>query len=33
MGKIIDERQNIETIKSGYVGGRIKGKDIAERME
>ena len=32
MGKIIDERHNIENMKSGYVGGCIKGKDIVEIM-
>ena len=30
--KIIDERHDIENIKSGYVGGCIMGKDIEEIM-
>ena len=32
MGKIIDERCYIESVKSGYVGGCIKDKNIAEIM-
>ena len=31
--KITHERHNVETMKSGYVRGCIKGKDIAERMK
>ena len=30
--KIIDERHNVENMKSGYVGGCIVGKDVAETM-
>ena len=33
MGKIIDERCDIETMNGCYVGGYIKGKDVAERMK
>ena len=31
--KIMQERHNIEKMKSGYVGGHVKGKDIAETMK
>ena len=32
MGETIDERHNVENMKSGYVGGCIVGKDVAETM-